>query len=200
MGLHLRVLSFSVLFSTLALASACSDDVTGDGDSAEDGSTTVDMPECDPEECWTIKDGFSIDLTQQSGCGDVLLVGINPEETVSMELRVEGLAKAAELAGKPIVTEFTLPDAAVQLRVRTGQHLGGLCTDYYEYEPEVKRLYEANQGSVTVTMRPNPTNEGAIASAEFAGVIFTDIEGYAVMNAGVTRYEIKDVVVDVLIP
>jgi hypothetical protein len=109
-------------------------------------------------------------LTRTGGCGDTFVYAADADDTIELSVFAEGLIAAAGDA--PSTRSFTLPDAAVRVRLEQGDRItSATCTDLIENGgPKVVRTYTATAGTVDVTVRPG----GADGWDSEADVTLTD--------------------------
>jgi len=131
-----------------------------------------------------IEAGFEADLTRQGGCADVVLYRWNPDDTLALLFRTEGVVAAAHEAGAPTTTTWTLPDPEVELVVQAGEHVTHVtCDDILEYEVVVDRTWVATAGAaslaITPTGDPTPWDMPALGELTLTGVVLEPEDGGA---------------------
>jgi hypothetical protein len=170
----LTILSLVTTLTCLASAIGCSDDDFDDS---------------------PLPRGFHNSLTETGGCGDILLFASNPEDTITLSFRAEGLVEGAFAEGTETTTDVVLTDTDLGYVVNatTGQLTSAdLCTDTMIETPIITSRWRSVSGTVTVTVNPGDT----IASSR-ATAIFEDVTLEAVASAEqpvtIPRFEIIDV-------
>jgi len=123
-----------------------------------------------------LEPGFADTLTEQGGCGDVVFYAVDERDETMLVVESPGLIQAAFDEPSEAVSEFTLPDAEVVLRLTVGRNVSDTtCDDAVEDDgPAVDMIYRATSGSVRIEVRPGATSayDGATADLFLQEVVF----------------------------
>lgn len=178
-----------MLFLTLLACNPETDDTADTTDTADTSDTgdTVDSTDTGVE---VLPDDFEAELGGPSGgCSDVTMYSANTGDTVALFFQSSGQARAACEAGTPLVSTWTLPDAAVTLRVEQGSELASnMCDDAPMGTPEVRRTWNPTSGTLTLTLQPDPDGQCSDVSAD-AELVLTDVVFTADDGAGAVTAE-----------
>lgn len=116
---------------------------------------------------------FTDELGTVGGCGDITFYAVDDDDELMLTFRAEGLVAAARAAGQETVTVFDLSTSAAQLLLEQGTRVSdATCDDVIENGgPQVARTWEAVAGMATVTVRPEPGRENAVADLVLEDVV-----------------------------
>lgn len=141
----------------------------------------------------TLPADFGDELTSEGGCGDVYFYAFDADDTMLLEVMADGLIAAAQAAGEPTTTVYTLPDADLQVQVEVGSRISdAACDDLIENGgPQVAVVYAAVSGTATITVRPGDDLDGARADLQLTDVVFEPEGGGEAVT--LESFEITDV-------
>lgn len=170
----------------LVCGAFCSLCAPWDTDCAEPGTFTVCgpegtceiWPEWDQDPCpgQGLQPGFESALSTTGGCADMTVYAANPDATIALQLRVDGLVAMVEESGEPVMVEYVADDPDLQLEVSFGSDLlEETCNDAVVVEPTVLEHWVAPAfdvpapGTVTIAVMPD-AGSGPRATVTLDGV------------------------------
>lgn len=116
---------------------------------------------------------FEADLTEKGGCGDLWVYAVDAGDTLLLTVNIDGPIAAA--AGVDATSDYTLPDAAVQITLDVGSSVSDrICDDVVENGgPQVRETWTAVSGAVHLEL-VFPATTGAYPLPD-ANVELTDV-------------------------
>ncbi len=100
----------------------------------------------------TLEPGFERTLTVTGGCGDAILYAANPDDTIAIVFRVDGVIDSS---GVETAYRWELPSPDVSLEVRLGQNVThAVCNDALYLETVIENTYLPGQGLATLIVTP----------------------------------------------
>lgn len=115
--------------------------------------------------------GFEDELTEQSGCADLVLFANDAADMLGLVLVVDGgLVADVVDSGNPMTTELDATDPSVDLRVETGISVTELvCNDAVNMKPVIDETWRPTAGTITIDLTPDG-NGNALADVTLTDV------------------------------
>jgi hypothetical protein len=138
----------------------------------------------------SLVDGFERGLTVVGGCADVVAYAVDDEDSVLLQVALDGPLAAAPR--EPATTVYTQPDVAASVAVTVGTNVSdAVCDDVIEDGgPTVTETWTAVAGTVTIDIRPDDADDRADVTIE--NVVLESLDGDRVI---VDRFEWTDLAV-----
>jgi hypothetical protein len=120
----------------------------------------------------------SVELPQGDACGEVGFWASTASGDLAVQVSIDVADRATD---STTVTEFVLPDDAVQVQVLEGTNLPrNFCTDLIDSDSQPKRRRSATAGTGTITVEPrtpdgsNPVCGSAAGLLTLTGLVADD--------------------------